>query len=139
MHKINPSKIISITAFVLAGFIGCLALADTQSDRATVSGGSGGCAGTYYAVAKMTNSSGTFWITPPPNTHTGTFTNASGFPHPFSSVVTAIRKLDQQPWCGTNSVTFPATNSSYTLTVYVTTTVPPPTNNQPMTLEVIWQ
>jgi hypothetical protein len=133
--KINTSKIISTTVLLLVAFLGRVAVADSQADRATISQGSGGCAGTYYAYVKMTNSSGLFWITPPANTHTGTFT-ASGS---FSSALTVVRKVDLQPFCGTNSLTFPATNSSYSLTLYVTSHTPPPTNNQPITLQVTWQ
>jgi len=135
---IKASKIISTAVFLLAGFLGCVAPAEIQKDLVSTGQGSATCAATYYAVAKMTNSSGLFWITPPANTHTGTFTNASGSGS-YTSVLTVVRKIDLQPWCGTNSLIFPATNSSYSLTLYVTSRTPPPTNNQPMTLEVLWQ
>jgi hypothetical protein len=53
--------------------------------------------------------------------------------------VKVVRKSDQFPWCDTNSVNFPATNTtSYSLTVYVKSPVPPPTNGQPMNLQITW-
>ena len=135
--KIKTSKIISVTVLLMSGFLG-VAVAEMQSDTVSVEQGSGsGCVGTYYAVARMTNSSGAFWITPPQDTHTGTFTNASG--SGYTSTLYVMRKIDQQPFCATGSVTFPATNSSYSLTLYVTSHAPPPTNNQPINLQVTWK
>lgn len=88
----------------------------------------------------MTNSAGSIWLTPPTNTTSGTFTNASGFAPPFVSVAYVMRKSDFMTWCSTNSVTFPATNStSYQMIMYVKSTPPPPTNGQPVTLQIIWQ
>jgi hypothetical protein len=132
-----------LTALALTGFMACVALADptTQCIPFTVkSGGSGtGCPGAYTGYSKMTNSAGTFWITPPTNAVSGTLTNASGFAAPFVGVAYVTRFSDQMNWCGTNSVTFPATNSTkYQLTVYVKSTPPPPTNGQPMNLQIIW-
>jgi hypothetical protein len=88
----------------------------------------------------MTNSAGSVWLTPPTNATSGTFTNASGFAPPYVSVACVLRKSDLMSWCGTNSVTFPVTNTAqYSLTVYVKNTPPPPTNGQPVNLQVIWQ
>lgn len=117
-------------------------LADTQTIpfTATAGGSGSGCPGTYKGYAKMTNSSGTFWITPPAGTTNGTLTDASGFSAPYVSVAVAKRKSDSFIWCGTNSVTFTATNTQqYALTVYVKSTTPPPTNGQPMTLQITWR
>ena len=72
MRKKITSKIICASALVLAGFTGWVALAETQDDKATVGQGSGtGCIGTYYAIARMTNGAGIFWLTPPANTTNG--------------------------------------------------------------------
>jgi len=133
-----------ITPFIvatIAGLMVCAAVADQQSIPFTSqSGGSGsGCPGTYTGFAEMTNSAGTFWITPPTNTSSGTFTDASGLASPYVSVAYVTRKSDGLTWCGTNSVTFPATNSmKYSLMVYVKNTPPPPTNGQPLTLQINW-
>ena len=144
MNKNTKLKIAkTLTLLALAGFTACIALADTQTETIPFtqqSGGSGsGCPGAYTGLAKMTNSAGTFWITPPTNTTSGTLTDVSGFPAPYVSVA-YVKRNDLTPWCGTNSVTFPATNSkTYALTVYVKSTTTPPTNGEPMTLQIIWQ
>jgi hypothetical protein len=141
--KRNISSIMTTLAF--AGVTAFAVWADPISQTipfTAQSGGSGGisCPGVYTGYSKMTNSTGGIWITPPTNTTSGTFTNASGFPPPYVSIALAVRKSDSMTWCGTNSVTFPATNStSYQLTVYVKNTPPPPTNGQPTTLQIIWQ
>ncbi len=136
------NKIIAKLALAaVAGWLVGVAVADQQTVSFTVqSGGSGsGCPGTYNGFAKMTNSAGTFSITPPTNTTSGTFTDASGFGAPYVSVA-YVKRNDLVSWCGTNSVTFPATNSkTYQLTVYVKSTLAPPTNGQPVTLQVTWQ
>jgi hypothetical protein len=131
-----------ITAVALTGFAAGVAWADQQAIPFTKkSGGSGsGCPGAYTGYAKITNSTGSIWITPPTNAVSGTLTDASGFPSPYVSVGYVTRKSDSVTWCGTNSVTFPATNStSYQLIVYVKNTPPPPTNGQPMNLQITWQ
>lgn len=136
-------KIITPLVLVfIAGLMAGAAFADTQNIPFTLqSGGSGpGCPGTYTGYAKMTNSAGAFWITPPTNTTSGTFTDASGLGVPYVSVAYVKRKSDSVSWCGTNSVSFPATNStSYELFVYVKNIPPPPTNGQPLTLQISWQ
>lgn len=131
---------LSVAVLLLIGNLGHLFADQIQTIPAVRGGGSGSCAGTYYALAKMTNSSGAFWIVPPTNTLTGTFRDASGFPPPYTSIVSVQRKSDQQMWCssGTNVLTFPATNSSYAMAVYVTSSGLPPTNGQPMVLQVEW-
>ena len=129
-----------IATLSLIGFATCVALADTQIIPATIKTvTAGGCIGKYYAYAKMTNGTGLIWITPPTNISSGTFTDASGFAAPYTSVATVMRN-DTTVWCGTNSVTFPATNTStYQLMVVVKSTLPPPTNGQPLTLQIHWQ
>lgn len=143
MKMNKTSKIIFVAAIILVGFMHCGAFAQstqTQGDPANLLTSSNQYVGTFYAQAKMTNSHGIFWITPPTNTQTGTFTDASGFPAPYVSAITVARRSDGYMWHtnNNNSVTFPATNSSYSLSVYVTGLPPPPTNGQTLTLQVQW-
>ena len=137
MKKIIAQLIVAAVASLVAS----LALADQQNIPFTAKIVSGsGCPGAYTGYAKMTNSTGGLWITPPTNTTSGTLTDASGFASPYVSVAYVQRKSDLVSWCGTNSMTFPATNStSYELFVYVKNTPPPPTNGQPMSLQITWQ
>jgi hypothetical protein len=102
-------------------------------------GGSGpGCPGAYVGYSKMTNSSGSIWITPPVGTTSGTLTDITGLPSPYTSAVYVARKSDLATWCDTDSVTFPATHSnSYQLLVFVTST-PAPTNGTPLILQIVW-
>ena len=131
-------KIIGLVAFAMAGFISYVALAENQMVKATTGQGTSSCSGTYYAFAKMTNGSGGVWLTPPTNVTSGTFTDLSGFPAPYSSAV-IVERRDLKSWCGTNSLTFPATNTTtYSVTVYVTSPAPPPTNGQPLNVSVTW-
>ena len=141
MKKNKILKIICASSLVLAGVFCLAAHAETQGDKASISHGTNdSCGGTYYAVVKMTNSTGSVWIIPPTNSSSGTFTDVSSFGSPYSSVAMVTRFSDKVTWCGTNSVTFPATNSNrYSLTVYVTTPTPPPTNGQPVALQIQWQ
>jgi hypothetical protein len=142
-QKQNFVKI--ITTLALTGLAASVAwAADTisQSRPCTYqNGGSGsGCPGTWTAYAKMTNNVGTFWITPPTNVVSGTLTDASGFASPYASVAYVKSKNTLVSWCDTNTVSFPATNTDlYSLTVYVKSPVPPPTNSQPMNLQITWQ
>jgi hypothetical protein len=139
--KYRSTFIRFVTVLALTGFMAVMALADIQQIPFTVKTVSGsGCPGAYTGYAKLTNSTGGIWITPPTNTSSGTFTDASGFSAPYVSVASVQRKSDGASWCGTNSVTFPATNStSYQLMVVVKSTPPPPTNGQPMSLQITWQ
>ena len=155
MKKLKLLHMACFSALALAGFTGCAISTsnhtpppleadgpETQCVSFTPqSGDSGsGCPGAYTGYAKMTNSTGSFWFTPPTNTVSGTLTDVSGFPDPYLSVTYVVCKKNLISWCGTNSVTFPATNSmQYSLTVYVKSTPPPPTNGQPMTLQIQWQ
>jgi hypothetical protein len=137
MNRKNRKFGYGIAALTLAGFaLGAVWASNTQclSFIPKVVAGSG-CPSSYVGYVKMTNSVGSFWITPPTNTVTGTFINTSV----FSCDTDVTRKSDLMPWCGTNSVTFPATNStSYEFIAYVTTT-PAPTNGQMITVQVNWQ
>jgi len=134
----------TLTALTLIGFAACVAIADQQAIPFTPqnSGTGSSCPGTWTGYAKMTNATdGTFWITPPTNVISGTLTDASGFASPYTSV-TYVKSKNHltQKWCDTNSVTFPATNTDkYSLTVYVKSSVPPPTNGQPINVQVTWQ
>lgn len=95
------------------------------------------CPGPYKGYARMTNSTG-IWFRPPTNATTGVFTNTADFSNP--PVLQAVRRGDLMCWCGTNSVTFPASSSNqYQLGAYLKTNVPPPTNGQIVTLSIEWQ
>ena len=99
------------------------------------------CAGKYYACANMTNEAGSIWIKPPTNivVRSGTLTDQSGFAAPYGSYAVVQKKGTTTFSCGSNTVTFAATNTAtYQLMVVVTSPTPPPTNNQPMTLHVDW-
>ena len=146
MKTKHMKNTLNATLLALAGLTASLAWADNiinQSIPCTYqnSGSGTGCPGTWTAYAKMTNSAdGTLWITPPTNAISGTFTDASGFASPYVSVASVRRQSDGAKWCDTNSVTFPVTNTAkYTLTIYVKSPLPPPTNGQPMNLQVTWQ
>ena len=147
MNTYKTSKFVCAVAVMLAGFVGYGAFGgpttQTECPSATLTTNTIPNIGTYYAMAKMTNTTApySFYVVPPTNTQTGTFQDVSGFPAPYSSSLMVTRKIDGVKWHtnNNNSITFPATNSSYLLTVYVNTTPPPPTNGQPVTLQVTWQ
>jgi hypothetical protein len=54
-------------------------------------------------------------------------------------MVKAIRN-DLGSWCGTNSVSFPASSTKqYKFIIYIKNTPPPPSNGDVLTLSVQWQ
>jgi hypothetical protein len=126
-------------------FVGCwagVALAGINVQYCSVISVSGGqgtdCPGPFTAYSAITNSLGGYWITPPTNTTTGTLTDLSGFPAPYASVVTVMRKSDLMTWCSDNSISFPVTNgNSFQLKVFVISS-PAPTNG-PLVLQITWQ
>jgi len=124
------------------GLIAGAALADNEIVPYTpATGGTTNipCPGIYYGNGKYTNSSGV-WITAPTNITTGTFTDKSGFGAPYESDVYVYDKNTTVQWCGTNTVTFPATpGQKYSFTAYVKNVPPPPMTNQTLTLQVTWQ
>lgn len=142
--KIKTTQTLCATLLAIVGFTACVAMAaDTSIQTINFkqqSGGSGsGCPGAYTGFVKMTNSAGAYWITPPTNTTSGTLTDESAFGSNYVSVA-YVKCNNFLTWCGTNSVTFPATNSlKYELVVYVKNSPPPPTNGQPMNLKIAWQ
>jgi len=141
MLKTRTQKLLCAAALVLAGITASVALADSnnQSPPTVVGQGTNSCAGVFYAKASMTNGAGGVWITPTNSTiSSGTFTNASGGAYSYSLSVQCHNTM--KTWCGTNSVTFPATNTfSYSFYIYITSPVPPPTNGEPINLQVNWQ
>lgn len=142
MKTNQRTQTLCATILALAGFAASLAWADQQSIPFTQqSGGSGsGCPGAYTGYAKMTNGVGTVWLTPPTNATSGIFKDASGFGAPYVSVAKVVQSGNFQSWCDTNGVTFPvASGRQYSMTVYVKSTPPPPTNGQPMNLQITWQ
>lgn len=140
-------KTLGVTLIVLAGLAACMAWAANTTINQTIpftpqnSGTGSGCPGVWTGYAKMTNTTdGTTLITPPTNAISGKLTDASGFPPPYVSVACVKRQSDGVKWCDTNSVTFPVTNTAkYTLAIYVKSPLPPPTNGQPMNLQITWQ
>src|SRR5204862_2017149 len=96
MNKQFTLQKIAVTAFtglvILAGFIGCVALADTETIAARILTATNSCVGKYYAYPKMTNSAGSIWIQPPTNivVSSGTLTDISGFPAPYSSYAAVL-------------------------------------------------
>lgn len=147
MKMNKTSKIIFVAALLLAGFMGCGAFAqqytETQGDLATLGTNINKYIGVYYAIAKMTNSiNGTFNVQPPANTTNGTFKDTSGFTvPPYASSLVVYCRNTAQTWHtnNNNSLTFTATNTmTYTLTAFVNSSLPPPTNGQTITLQVQW-
>jgi hypothetical protein len=139
--KQNLGKIIA--SLMCIGFITCIALADQQAIPFTPQhGGSGSdCPGIWTGYAKMTNATdGTIWVKPPTNAVSGTLTDAAIGTSNYVSVACVKRLSDQKKWCDTNSVTFPVTNTAkYSLTIYVKSPLPPPTNGQPINAQITWQ
>jgi len=84
LHKIAAATFAGL--IIPAGFIGCVAMADTECISAKILTANNSCVGTYYAYAKMTNSAGSIWIKPPTNivVSSGTLTDISGFPAPYA-------------------------------------------------------
>jgi hypothetical protein len=108
------------------------------------SSGSNSCVGTYYAYARFTNTSVTpksIWWRPPTGTTSCTIADASGITDPaYVPVVEAVRRSDLVHWCGTNSVTFPATSTQqYQFGTYIKNQLPPPSAGQTLELSVQWQ
>lgn len=103
-------------------------------------GGSGSdCPGTFTAYSIMTNSAGSIWITPPAGTTNAILEDVSGFPAPYASVASVMRKSDLMTWCAGNYVDFPVTNGDkFQLKMFVVSAVP---TNAPLNLQlqVIWQ
>jgi hypothetical protein len=131
------------TLLALAGFTACLAWAEQQTIPFTPQNSSSGlCPGAWTGYARMTNTTdGTIWVQPPTNivVTSGTLTDASSFPSPYVSIAYVKRQSDGAKWCETNSVTFPATNTAkYNLIIYVKSPLPPPTNTEPMNIQVTW-
>lgn len=136
----KTSKLLSLAVCVLAGFTGLVALADSQCDPAHTGVGTNSSFGKYYAYAKMTNGA-SFWIKPDTNivVRSGTLTDISGFSAPYGSYAAVSVFMSTNTYYGSNSVTFPATNTlTYQLSVFVTSPPPPPTNSQPMMLQIQW-
>lgn len=143
--KLKTSKIAFVAALLLAGFMHVCAFAQQytqkQFDLAALSTNINPKLGTYYAIAQMTNSAGTYWITPSNGVSSCTFQDVSGFPPPYTwAAMVQSRNFHQFVATNNTPLTFPATNTmSYTLTVYVTSPLPPPTNGQALTLQAQWQ
>jgi len=134
-HKIRSI----ITLLAVTGLMVGVAWADNQMIPITLQSGTGtGCVGSFVGYAKMTNSSGSVWITPPANTTTGTFADESSFDSNYVSIATVVCLTNPAPICGSNNVTFKASSKAkYELVVYVKSS--PPTNGEPLNLQITWQ
>ncbi len=87
MNQYSRIRIAACAALLLAALAGP-AMADISQQQVLATRQPGrGCTTNYYALAKMTNSSGAFWIVPPATTLTGTFKDASEFPAPYLSLM----------------------------------------------------
>jgi hypothetical protein len=156
MNNITKTGMMCLAAGILAGAVGCKSSSEKggaesgSAERSLINPyydggyngtpGSATCVGSYSGSAKITNSAtGTIWFTPPSGTTNGTATDLSGLSAPYSSVVLAMRKRDMMAWCGSNTVTFPASSTDqYKFTIYIKNMPPPPTNGQILTLDVQW-
>jgi hypothetical protein len=132
----------AVTIAGMAGLVARAVLADNEV--VPYNPGTGGstnntCPGYFYGCGKYTNSSG-IWIPAPTNITSGTLTDISGLGGSYVSVVMVMDKNTSVQWCGTNTVTFPATpGQKYSFTTYVKNIPPPPQTNQTLTLQITWQ
>ena len=103
-------------------------------------GGQGSdCPGPFTGYSIMTNSAGSIWITPPAGTTHGILTDISGYPAPYASVASVMRKSDLMTWCAGNYVDFPVTNGDrFQLKMFVVSAMP---TNTPvnLVLQIQWQ
>jgi|ERR1051326_3042200 hypothetical protein len=76
--------------------------------------GSNSCVGAYNGFVRFTNFSvnpPSIWFRPPAGTSQGTISDSSGIIDPsYVPVVEAVRRRDLFRWCGTNTVSFPASD-----------------------------
>ena len=131
----------AITAVGCAGLGVAQQSTQTEILPATMGTGSNTYIGTYYAMVKATNSAGSILISPTNGVQSCTLQDISGYPAPYSSSLVATRKSDGHCWYtnNNNSLTFPVTNGiNYTMCAYVNSMPPPPTNGQPITLQIQW-
>jgi hypothetical protein len=129
-----------LAGLAVTGLAVSMVWADNQMVPYTPKPGTGtGCIGGYVGYAKMTNSAGSIWITPPPNTTYGTLTDGSSFGSNYVSIATVTCATNlTSTQCESNSITFKASsNSKYQLVVYVKQS--PPTNGESLNLLVSWQ
>ncbi len=142
MNKNKSLFTLLCSAIAIFGIAEVAALADTETIGAKVMTSTNPCAGKYYAYVKMTNSTGSTWVQPPTNTviNSGTLTDLSGLPSPYSSSAVVEVFGSTNYLCGSNSITFPATNTCrYMLMIVVTSATPSLTNGQPMNVQIQWQ
>jgi hypothetical protein len=137
--KRNIAK--KIAALAITGLVVGIAWADTELIPFTDKTGTmPGCVGAYTGYAKYTNViNGAIWVNPPTNCTSCTFADASQFGSNYVSIAT-VTPFGQSTLCnGSNSITVTVTNTTkYEFIVFVKSPVPPPTNGQPMNLQVTW-
>jgi len=151
IEKIHPAigveKDVPVRPLLMASMpthMSTLAAGTNPPGTIIFSSGSNSCVGAYYAYARFTNTSVTpksIWWRPPAGTTSCTITDASGITDPaYVPVVEAVRRSDLVHWCGTNSVTFPATSTQqYQFGTYIKNQLPPPSPGQTLELTVQWQ
>jgi hypothetical protein len=143
-NKILSIITISGIAGLLAGCAGLGSLGSSQGQSPPYVPQPGGstnvpCPGVYTGYAKYTNTDGTYWVTPPQGATNCIFSDVSGFPAPYASVA-CVGCNNLKKWCGPTTVTFPVTGTAkYEFIVYVTSATPPPTNGQPISMNIEWQ
>lgn len=153
MKKLSAKEIILYTSLLATcALTGCVSspygmsaggstLTETISFNNTQGTSGSSCIGTYYGYARLTNSTtGAYWLVPPTNSTSATFTNLTDLGDGANCDMVVMSKRTFTAWCGTNSVTFPVSSvDQYELTMYIKNTPPPPTNNQPLSMQVNWQ
>lgn len=146
--KQNLGKIITLSTLAALLLTGCATNVGMQGTTTQAipftpqnSGSGSSCPGVWTGYARMTNTSdGTIWVKPPTNAIRGTLTDVSIGASNYVSVACVTRQSNQMKWCDTNSVTFPVTNTAkYSMYIYVKSPLPPPTNSQPIGLQITWQ
>ncbi len=141
MTKLNCTRLglaLTITGLGVGAAVASVPVFETLP-LTVISGGQGSaCPGRFYSYTSMTNSAGSIWITPPAGTTNGILTDISGYPAPYASVATVMRRSDMMTWCAGNYVDFPVTSGEkFQLKVFVI--AGQPTNGLPATLQIQWQ
>ena len=144
MNKNKTLKIVTLIGLVMAGLMHCGALAQSTMVEplpATMITGSNTYAGAYYATVRATNISGGLWLMPSNGVQSCTVADTSGLPSPYASSLVVSCKNGAHMY-STNqncNLIFPVTNTtSYSIMLYVNSVPPPPTNGQPLTLQIMW-
>jgi len=104
--------------------------------------GTKSCPGAYTGWVTFKNTSGSSWWTPATGATNCTITDLSrgNYNPPYIPVVQAVDNITLASWCGTNTVSFPVTGShKYQFTTFIKNPMPPPTQGDALTLDILWQ